>query len=95
MAESYGEIVFVEVKTRSHNEFDQARQAVTLNKKRNLIAAAHAYLRENNRVGDPYRLDIITVVGTKRPFEIKHYVYAYSERGVNATLRHEKREFEV
>lgn len=95
VAESYGEIVFVEVKTRSHNEFDQARQAVTLNKKRNLIAAAHAYLRENNRVGDPYRLDIITVVGTKRPFEIKHYVYAYSERGVNATLRHEKREFEV
>ena len=77
VAESYGEIVFVEVKTRSHNEFDQARQAVTLNKKRNLIAAARAYLRENNRVGDPYRLDIITVVGEEKPYRFQHFVAAF------------------
>ena len=39
-----GCLVFVEVKTRSSEDFAPAAEAVTLYKKRNLIAAARAYL---------------------------------------------------
>ena len=47
VAELFGEIIFVEVKTRSHEDAEQARLAVDLDKKRNLIAAAREYLHQH------------------------------------------------
>ncbi len=82
VAEWHGEIVFVEVKTRSSEHFAAAVDAVTLRKKANLISAGRAYLAYHNLRDVPYSYDIITLVGSAPPFEITHYRYAYSEGGV-------------
>lgn len=94
VAEWWGELVFVEVKTRRDEHFAPAAEAVTLHKKRNLIAAARAYLAEHSLLDSPYRYDIITVVGTEKPFRIQHLKNAYTENEVFES-RHHKEEFQV
>ena len=73
IAECYGEIIFVEVKTRSNEDFAPAITAVDDEKIKNLRLAARHYL-DLNRLDQPIRFDIITVVGEQRPFTITHYV---------------------
>lgn len=94
VAEWYGEIVFVEVKTRTSEDFAAAVDAVTLRKKLNLIAAGRAYLAYNNLRDVAYSYDIITVVGSAPPFEITHLRNAYTEREVWEQHRR-RRAFEV
>lgn len=91
VAEYWGEIVFVEVKARSNENFAPAAEAVDLSKKRNIIAAAHAYLAKKRLLKRPYRYDIITVVGTQRPFQITHIMNAYYERSVYREAHHIRR----
>ena len=94
VAEWYGEIVFVEVKTRRDEHFAPAAEAVTLHKKRNIIAAGRTDLAQNNLIGAPYSYDIITLVGRQRTFCITHLRHAYNEEGVWKERQH-KRDFEV
>ena len=94
VAEWFGEIVFVEVKTRRDEHFAPAAEAVTLHKKRNIIAAGRAYLAHNHLLGSPYSYDIITVVGKQRPSCITHLRHAYNEERVWKQRLH-KRDFEV
>ncbi|MBR2862444.1 MAG: YraN family protein [Bacteroidaceae bacterium] len=77
VAEWYGEVVFVEVKTRSSEALADAADAVDQQKKENLINAALAYMKSQ---GDdrPFRFDIISVVGQQPPFEIKHQERAFT-----------------
>lgn len=86
IAEWFGEIVFVEVKTRRNEQFAPAEFAVDIRKQEHLVKAALAYLSEN-RLDAPYRFDIITVVGTQPPFKITHLRDAYTPE----TLRHNRR----
>lgn len=86
VAEWYGEIVFVEVKTRHDEHFAEAKDAVTLRKKRNLVLAAREYLSAHG-IDKPFRFDVITVVGAAPPFRITHYPYAYTPAGVADELR--------
>lgn len=94
VAEWHGEIVFVEVKTRSNEHFAAAADAVNLRKKLNLIAAGRAYLALNHLRDVPYSYDIITVVGSAPPFEITHLRHAYNEADVKELFR-KRRPFEV
>ena len=94
VAELFGEIIFVEVKSRSRNEMDEAFRAVTLSKKQNLLAAAREYMKQNH-LDAPCRFDIITVVGQQVPFDITHYPFAYSGRTVRLQSHHQKPEFSV
>lgn len=87
IAEWWGELVFVEVKTRADEAYAPAAEAVTLTKKRNLIAAAHAYMSAMGETDRPFRFDIITVVGKERPFRIEHLKDAYTEHEVLAETR--------
>jgi putative endonuclease len=73
IAECYGEIIFVEVKTRSNEHFASALSAVDEEKLQNLRHAAGYYL-SIHQLDQPIRFDVITVVGTKKPFAITHYV---------------------
>lgn len=82
IADWFGEIVFVEVKTRSNETFEEAALAVTLNKQRHLVAAARAYLAEHKLTDFPYRFDIVSVIGNAEPFKLRHYRNAYTERSV-------------
>ena len=73
IAEWYGEIIFVEVKTRSNEDFAPALWAIDDEKMKNLRLAAGHYLRIHD-LDQPIRFDVITVVGTQKPFTITHYV---------------------
>ena len=94
VAEWHGEIVFVEVKTRSNEQFASAVDAVNLRKKLNLIAAGRAYLALNHLRDVPYSYDIITVVGSEPPFKITHLRHAYNESDVREQF-HKRRPFKV
>lgn len=76
--EQGGELVFVEVKTRSGLGYGRPEEAVTEAKQRNLIHAAHAYLHENRMDGMPCRFDVVSVLlrGTQPP-EITHLENAF------------------
>ena len=94
IAEWHGEIVFVEVKTRSKGSAADALEAVDLKKKHDLIAAGHAYLNRHFTRDMAYSFDVITLIGNTPPFEITHIKSAYTETAV-WQQRHHKREFEV
>ena len=64
-------LVFVEVKSRSDEEFGNAYDAVTPQKIRKLISAAEAYVMKY-KIDTPYRFDIVTVVGKCEPYRIEH-----------------------
>lgn len=83
IADHFGEIVFVEVKSRHRETNDYtALGAVDMSKKRHLVEAARAYLARH-RLDAPFRFDIITVVGERPPYEITHYRDAYSVQRVH------------
>ncbi|MEM1095084.1 MAG: YraN family protein [Bacteroidota bacterium] len=73
-----GELVFVEVKTRTGLGYGHPEEAVTEAKKLNLIKAAKAYLHEFKLEGSPCRFDVISIVlqGSAEP-DIKHFENAF------------------
>lgn len=83
VAEWYGEVVFVEVKTRSNEDYMPALEAVDLRKKENILRAARAYM-DMYGLDQPCRFDIITVVGAAPPFRLRHRERAFSPQGVSA-----------
>jgi len=87
VAEWYGEVVFVEVKTRSSENYMPAVEAVDLKKKENLLQAARAYMSMHH-LDQPCRFDIITVIGPAQPFRLTHRERAFSVQGVQAALHH-------
>ncbi len=79
-----GVTVFIEVKTRSGNEYGSAAEAVTYAKRKKLIETATRYIMEKEP-NTGYRFDVIEVYGTfvSGQFEcekIEHMEYAF---GVN------------
>ncbi len=87
VADYYGELVFVEVKTRSSEDFLPAETAVSHDKCENLIKAAHAF-QSTFDTDQPIRFDIITVVGQQPPFRINHIPYAFNVESVLAERHH-------
>ena len=86
VADHYGEIVFIEVKTRRKEGLFTALGAVDMQKKRHLVAAARAYMNLR-RLDRPFRFDIITVVGEAPPLQITHYKDAYSMQSVRRRFK--------
>jgi putative endonuclease len=52
-------ILFVEVKTRSGDQYGFPEEAITSNKRTHLIAAAQAYLQDNSQLDMDWRIDVI------------------------------------
>jgi putative endonuclease len=61
-ARGRGEIVFVEVKTRSGRGFGSPEEAITDEKQRHIVHAAEAYLYERRLEGAPVRFDVVSIV---------------------------------
>lgn len=94
VAEWHGELVFIEVKTRHDEMQTLATERLTTRKVENLIEAAHTYIHDHFLWGKPYSFDVITVIGTERPFKIDHLQNAYAEREEWHKRQH-KRAFEL
>lgn len=80
IAEQYGEIVFVEVKTRSTDQWETPEAAVDAAKQYRLSQAALHYLRSHGLHDAPFRFDIIALIGEKPPFKCQHFKYAFPLR---------------
>lgn len=71
-----GQLVVVEVKTRSEDFLIAPEEAVDNAKIRRIVTAADAYARCFN-IGLPVRFDIITLVKRKEGYEIEHMEDAF------------------
>ena len=72
-----GELVFVEVKTRSGMDFGAPEASITEEKQESLIDVARAYLHERRFEGAPARFDVVTVMLRDGPPEVSHYENAF------------------
>jgi len=86
MVDSDGTLVFVEVKTRTNEDFSSsslmghlpAESAITEVKKNRMIRATRYFLATNNIEDRPCRFDVVTIVlGEKGPEQIRHYENAF------------------
>lgn len=72
-----GEIVFVEVKTRSGKEYGVPEASITDEKKESLVEVARAYLHERKLEGAPARFDVVGVLLTGGDADVSHYENAF------------------
>lgn len=72
-----GEIVFVEVKTRTGLGYGAPEESITEEKKDSLVEVAQAYLHERQLQGSPARFDVVTVLLDDAQPEIEHYENAF------------------
>lgn len=72
-----GDLVFVEVKWRRSSRYGSPESAVGAAKKKNLMAAAEAYLHERKMEGTPCRFDVIAIRGNASSPRIDHFEHAF------------------
>ena len=67
--------VFVEVKTRTNQNYGYPEESITAQKRHHMIAAALAYLGDHPELAGDWRLDVIAIRGWigGPPPEIVHY----------------------
>lgn len=77
IAEDNEELVFIEVKTRTDNNFDAALLSVDYNKEQKLINAANYYL-ELLSIEIPIRFDVIAIIKNHKKWSVLHHMDAFS-----------------
>ena len=82
IAEDNDELVFVEVKTRSSNQFGEPEDAVDYKKEKDLIRLADVYL-ENLQIEVLSRFDIISIILSDSESNITHFEDAFSPMTFN------------
>ena len=72
LAEKDGQLVFVEVKTRSNAAFGAPEESITPLKREHLVACAESYLQSLDCQPQTWRIDVIAILGKpgRKPFEI-------------------------
>ncbi len=71
-----GQLIVIEVKTRSNTEYTKPQDAVNWKKIRHIVIAADAYIKHFS-IDEPVRFDIITVIGEAGTFRIEHIKDAF------------------
>ena len=77
-----GLIVFVEVKTRSRQDYGEPEEFVTIEKQRAYVRMADKYVVENNRT-EEVRFDIIAIEKDGDDYRITHLENAFSAVGLS------------
>ncbi len=78
MVDSDRSIVFVEVKTRTDEEFAPTESVITTPKMDKMSKTARYFLSAYEIENRPYRFDIVTVtLGKRGPADIRHYKNAF------------------
>ncbi|OHB43204.1 MAG: hypothetical protein A2Y13_09725 [Planctomycetes bacterium GWC2_45_44] len=78
MAAPDGAVIFIEVKTRTTENFAEAEGAITAAKKSRMTRAAKFFVRKHRLEDFPLRSDVmIVIIGEKGKPEIRHYPSAF------------------
>lgn len=78
MRDQDGVLVFIEVKTRLDERFQQVEAAITTTKMHRLRNAIHWFIRSRRLPDMPIRCDVVAVVlGKKGRPQIRHYPNAF------------------
>lgn len=77
IGEDKGELVFVEVKTRSSDEYGRPEEAVDFQKEKDIITVARVYL-ENLQLEVDARFDIISIILNNEVSNLTHFEDAFS-----------------
>lgn len=75
-----GEVVFVEVKTRTGTGFGPPEASITEEKQRAICEVARAYLHEREREGMPCRFDVVAIRLRDDEPQIDHHKNAFLGR---------------
>lgn len=73
-------IVFIEVKTRTSENYGDPEEFVDRKKRQSYIKLANAYILKNNR-HEEARFDIISVIINEQGTKVKHLVNAFTTVG--------------
>ncbi|MHC4125643.1 MAG: YraN family protein [Planctomycetota bacterium] len=78
MVDADGTVVFIEVKTRTNEDFTSAESVITSAKKKRVNRAARFFLASNRIENRPFRFDVVTIVLDRTGAEqLKHYENAF------------------
>lgn len=66
LCQQAGEIIFVEVKTRSNTNLGYPEEAITAEKWSHLVSAAEHYLADHPEINQNWRVDIIAIIGNRK-----------------------------
>lgn len=66
IAENEGDLVFIEVKTRTTESHGSAEEAVTVSKQQQIIKLAMIYISENELFDKSVRFDVVSILLNKR-----------------------------
>lgn len=80
IADDYGEIIFIEVKTRTSLKDGLPEDAVTGYRMNRMSRAADEYRYVNHLEKYPFRFDIIAIDYTDTPCRIRHIVDAFAHK---------------
>ena len=78
MTDATGVLVFVEVKTRTGEDFTATEDVITTTKRNKLIKTARYFIASNKLEDRPLRFDVVTIVlGPTGREQIRHYENAF------------------
>lgn len=77
IADDYGEVIFIEVKTRTTLNDELPEDAVSGYRMYRLSRAAEEYLNANHLEKYPFRFDIIAIDLTVAPCRLRHIIDAF------------------
>lgn len=81
MVDHGGTVVFIEVKTRTNDDFQPVEYVMTNWKKNKLQAAARYFLTINKIEKRPYRFDFVAVILKNKSKKLKHYKNVFTPYG--------------
>lgn len=73
IAKNNGQLAFVEVKTKSDNQFGDPEQEFTYFKKKKLYRSIQNYLFKNSLQDKPWQLDLIAIEILNKNNNLRHY----------------------
>lgn len=76
VAEKDNQLIIIEVKTRSTENFEAPEEAITNRKIRNIVNAAHEYIIQFDWQGETI-FDVISVIPQGQSFKIEHIKDAF------------------
>ena len=90
VAEKLGFIIFVEVKTRTSDDFAAPEDAVDRDKIRHLLATGNAYMGMY-KLDMPCQFDVITIVGNEQSYRVHHIKQAFDAFNYHDTFEYKGR----